>query len=215
MNKEDIIKLGATAELAEKINEAVQAEYVKSGNYVPKAKFDEVNQEKANLKAQLDTANAGLKSLKEGAEGNDALKKTIQELQDKQKADEKRHKDELSDLRKRNAIMAELSGSAHNPDDIIKFVDLSKITVSEDGKIQSGWAEQRDALIKDKSYLFKTGTKPGNPYGSGEGGNPNSQSSSDKKGDSGAFDPEAFAKSLGGSSDKTDVTPDYFFGGGK
>lgn len=211
MNKEDIIKLGVSAELADKVYEAIQSEYVKSGNYIPKSKFDEVNQEKANLKAQLDEANSGLKKLKEGAEGNDALKSKIQELQDAQKESDRKHKEELSDLRKRNAIMAELSGSAHNPEDIIKFVDLTKISVSDDGKITSGWSEQRDALIKDKAYLFKSGVKPGSPYGDGDGGNPNPQKGGSPN--QGQFNPEEFAKSLGESASKPQYSPDYYFGG--
>lgn len=213
MNKEDIIKLGVSAEVADKVNEAIQNEYVKSGNYIPKAKFDEVNQEKANLKSQLDAANKGLKDLKEGAEGNDALKAKIQELQDKQKADEKKHRDELDDFRKRNAIMSDLSGIAHNPDDIVKFVDLSKVTVGEDGKL-SGWEEQRDALIKDKAYLFRPGTKPGAPYGKGPNDDPN-KGGPEKPSTPTDFNPEEFAKSLGSSPKEGAITPDYFFGGKK
>lgn len=214
MNKEDIIKLGVSAESAEKVLEAIQAEYVKSGNYIPKAKFDEVNQEKANLKAQLDLANAGLKSLKEGAEGNDALKAKIQKLQDQQRESDKKHEEELSDLRKRNAIMVELGGVAHNPEDIIRFVDLSKVSIADDGTL-SGWSEQRDALMKDKAYLFKPGTKPGAPYGGKTDGNPNASLDGNQSGGGTSFNPEEFAKSLGEPSGKDSITPDYFFGGAK
>lgn len=216
MNKEDIIKIGVSAELAEKVAAAIQEEYVKSGNYIPKAKFDEVVADRNGIKEQLAKANSSLKELKEGANGNDALKAQIQSLQDAQKEAEKKHKSEMSDLRKRSAIIADIGATAHDPEAVLKLVDLTKVSVADDGSL-IGWGEIKADLLKSKAWLFKASQQPGQPHG----GNPGATNPNPGSGDGGtnppgpqSFNPEEFAKQIGPQkSDDKAITPDYYFGG--
>ena len=46
LKKTDLIELGATEELAENVLKAISAEI--TGNFIPKSRFDEVNQAKKN-----------------------------------------------------------------------------------------------------------------------------------------------------------------------
>lgn len=63
---------------------------VDDGNFIPKDRFNEVNNQKKELKEQVDTLNNTLKTnskelekLKASAEGNEELQKQLQEYQDK------------------------------------------------------------------------------------------------------------------------------------
>lgn len=216
MNKEDIIKLGVSAELAEKVVSAVQEEYVKSGNYIPKAKFDEVVADRNGLKEQLATANSSLKELKEKASGNDALKAQIQELQDAQREAEKKHRGEMVEMRKRAAIISDIGSSAHDPEAVLKLVDLTKVSIDDNGAL-IGWGEIKSDLLKSKAWLFKPGQQAGQPFG----GNPGATNPNPGSGDGGTnppgpqpFNPEEFAKQIGPQkNDTTAITPDYYFGG--
>lgn len=221
MTVEDLVKLGVSKEVAEKIVGMVDQEYVKSGLYIPKAKFDEVIAEKNGLKAQVDQASADLAKLKKEAEGNDALKQTIEDLQKQHKAEEAKHAAELLDLRKRAAITSDLSAIAHNPTDILGFVDLAKVSIDANGAIVGGWDDQKKQLIASKPYMFKA--KPGDPNqpttppfsgnpapnpadpgsGNGGGGNPGQPSIVD------------FAKDVAKSAASSRFGSDTYFGGGK
>lgn len=216
MNKEDIIKLGVSAELAEKVFAAIQEEYVKSGNFIPKAKFDEVVADRNGIKEQLATANSSIKALKESASDNNALKEQIQTLQDQQKEAERKHKSEMADLRKRSAIIADIGATAHDPEAVLKLVDLGKVSVADDGSL-IGWGEIKADLLKTKAWLFKANQQPGQPRGSNPGpSNPNPGSGEPGTNPPGPqdFNPEEFAKQIGPQqNDKSVITPDYYFGG--
>lgn len=63
---------------------------IDDGNFIPKSRFDEVNNQKKELKEQVDTLNNTLKTnakdfekFKAAAEGNADLQKQLQEYQDK------------------------------------------------------------------------------------------------------------------------------------
>lgn len=161
MTVEELTKLGITEDLAKKVLGAVEDEYVKSGNYIPKTKFDQVLAEKNQLKTQVDQAGADLAKLKKEAEGNEALKQTIEDLQKQHKELEAQHKAELLNLKKQSAVLADLGPIAHNPNDLLGFVDMAKVSVDDNGAIVGGWDDQKANLLKSKPYLFKA--TPNNP----------------------------------------------------
>ena len=219
MTVEDLVKLGLAADMAKKVVEQVDQEYVRSGMYIPKAKFDEVNQEKNNLKAQVDQANADLAKLKKDAEGNDALKQTIEDLQKQHKELEATHKAELLTLRKKAAITADLGPIAHNPTDILGFVDVEKVSIDNNGAIVGGWEEQKKALIASKPYMFKAtqgGPNPGSPvpFAGNPTPNPNTGGGDGANG-SGQPSIADFAKDVAKSATSSRFGSDTYFGGGK
>lgn len=79
------------------------------------------------------------------------------------------------DLALKVAFLSDNSVTWHNPDRALRLVDLSQVTIDEDGAVH-GLKEALNALAKSDSYLIKTdkeektpppGTSPGNNGSSG------------------------------------------------
>ena len=104
MKKEEFIALGISEELAAKAETASATELK---GFVPKSRFDEVNEELKQSKEDVkerDKQIEGLKSV--DAEG---LKKQIETLQEENKQKEKDHKEELKTIKLNNALELALS----------------------------------------------------------------------------------------------------------
>jgi len=100
MKKEDLVKLGLDEETAKKVADA-SAEELKG--FIPKARFDEVNNEKKTLETTLAERNTQLEELKKSTGDVEALNKKITELQEENKTKDETHAAELKKL-KREAI---------------------------------------------------------------------------------------------------------------
>lgn len=141
---------------------------VSNGQWIPKAKFDDVNTEKNNYKTQVDNLNIELGKLKKQLEDNDDASKTIEDLQKEIKDKE----EEMANIRKQNAIKLEvLKANPNDVADILPHLKDENITLADDGTI-TGLKEQLDTLKENKAYLFKEegpdgtgGSKGGGPKG--------------------------------------------------
>lgn len=163
MNKEDLIAMGLTEEQAKKVMDALD------GNFVTKTRFNEINEENKTLKKSVSDRDKQLEDLKKSSGDNAALQQQISDLQ-KQNADQQRaHDEELARLKLDNAVEIALSGAkARNGKAVRAMLDMSKVKISEDGKL-SGFDEQIEALKKSDSYMFDeqqtqqqfTGFQPG------------------------------------------------------
>ena len=99
MKKEDFLKLGLTEEQATKAAEA-SAEELKG--FIPKSRFDEVNEQKKKLEEDIKTRDKQLEELKKlDAEG---LKVQIEKLQEENKAAKEKYDAELKQIQINNAI---------------------------------------------------------------------------------------------------------------
>ena len=78
MKKEDFVKLGIDEETAKKCETASQEELK---GYIPKARFDEVNNEKKKLELDVRDRDGQLETLKNSTGDVDAMKKQIEDLQ--------------------------------------------------------------------------------------------------------------------------------------
>lgn len=158
MKKEDFIKLGLDEEFAEKCAE-------KSGeelrNYIPKARFDEVNNERKKLEIDVKERDVQLENLK-GSVGNvDELKTQIEKLQEENKQKDEAHNAEVKQLKLNAAVDAAITNAkGKNLKAIKALLDLENVEIEEDGTVK-GIAEQLDALVKaeDSNFLFNTDTK--------------------------------------------------------
>lgn len=141
---------------------------VSDGNWIPKAKFDDVNTEKNEYKTQIDNLNQELGKLKEKLKDNDNANETIADLQ-KQIADKEI---ELEKTRKSNAIKLEvLKANPNDVADILPHLKDDTITIAEDGTI-TGLKEQLESLKESKPYLFKEVEPQGTGGSLGNGGKP-------------------------------------------
>lgn len=148
MNKEDLIAMGLTEEQAKKVMDSLD------GNFVTKARFNEINEENKTLKKSVSDRDKQLEDLKKSSGDNAALQQQISDLQ-KQNADQqKAHDEELAKLKLDNAVKIALSGAkARNGKAVKAMLDMSKVKLGEDGKL-SGFDEQIEALKKSDSYMF-------------------------------------------------------------
>lgn len=147
-------------------------------DYIPKAKFNEVNEAKKLAEANLTNANKTLEELKGKSDLSDEYKKQIEKLTaDNAKAQED-FKAQMNRLRLDTAIENGLrEAKARNTKATRALLDESKFTISEDGTV-GGLKEQIEAIAKENSFLFETpdqsnGRKPswGSPNENPQGGN--------------------------------------------
>ena len=148
MNKDELIAMGLTEEQAKKVMDSLD------GNFVTKARFNEINEENKTLKKSVSDRDKQLEDLKKSSGDNAALQQQISDLQ-KQNADQqKAHDEELAKLKLDNAVEIALSGAkAKNGKAVKAMLDMSKVKLGEDGKL-SGFDEQIEALKKSDSYMF-------------------------------------------------------------
>ncbi len=166
MKKEDFTALGIDESAAEKCA-AASAEELKG--FIPKARFDEVNNEKKALEKTLSERDEQLETIKKSTGDVDAMKKEIADLQAKNEA----HAAEMAKLRLDNAVDTALtSAGAKNIKAVRALLDTSGLKLGEDGKLD-GLTAQLEALKKSDGYLFKENEAPSfkgfQPGASGDG----------------------------------------------
>ena len=128
------------------------------GEFIPKGRFDEVNNQVKDLKTQITERDKQLEDLKKAAANNDELKKKIDELTDLNKKTREEYEKKIAE--KEYEYEFEKSLSAAKPKDvkILKaLIDQSKVTY-KDGKFY-GLSEQIEAL-KSRTIMF---SRPNNP----------------------------------------------------
>ena len=170
MRKEDLMKIeGMTEALADKIA-AASAEELKG--YIPKTRFDEVNEAKKNAEALVKERDTQLEALKKSGEGSDALKKQIEELQEANKTAKEKYEADIRKMAIDNAVALALkdAGAKNTKAALALLTDIDKAVLNEDGTVK-GLAKQIEELKKSDSYLFETGTQAG-AGGAGAGATP-------------------------------------------
>lgn len=138
-----------------------------------------------DLQTQLDTANNTIKErdkqledLKNSPDNPETLKQQIQQLQNDNKKAKETHDAEIKEIKTMNAAKAELlKAKAKDADLVLKWIDLSKVELQENGTLK-GLTEQVEALKTGEASkaMFETEKKQSNNQFSGfvPGGNPNS-----------------------------------------
>ena len=148
MKKEELVKLGISEEIADKVIEKI-------GSLIPKSRFDEVIAEKNNLKEQLADRDKQLKELGKNNSDNEELKAQIKALQEENKVKATEYKNELAKIQLDSALeLALTQAGARDNRAVMPFVDKSIIKL-EEGKLR-GLEEQISNLKTDKGYLFNS-----------------------------------------------------------
>ncbi|MBR6400049.1 MAG: phage scaffolding protein [Firmicutes bacterium] len=159
--KEQLTAKGFTEEQIQAVSEAIK------GEFIPKSRFDEVNEENKALKGTIGERDKQLDELKKTSGDNETLKKSIEKLQADNKALSEQHAKEMRELKIDNAVKTALTAAgAKNLKAVTALLTIDEKTeLAEDGTIK-GLAEQIKALAKSDGYLFEsapklTGLKPG------------------------------------------------------
>lgn len=150
MKKEDLIAIGLTEDQAKKVMDFLD------GNFVTKARFNEVNEENKTLKQSVADRDKQLEDLKKSSGDNAELKKQIETLQQQNADQKKAHDAEMAQLKLDNAIDAALTAAgAKNIKAVRAMIDTSKMKLGEDGTVE-GLSDAIKAVQKSDSYMFNT-----------------------------------------------------------
>ena len=169
MKKEQLLGIGLTEEQADKVLSLHKE--VLSG-FIPKARFDEVNETKKELEQQIKDRDEQLKDLQEKVKGNEELEKTIKELQEANEATKEQYEAKIKDMAITAAIQSKLTDAKY-PDLLLTKFDRSKLSIAEDGTVL-GIDEQLTALKEQYKDLFKPDVKGKEPVNIG-GGTPSTK----------------------------------------
>lgn len=158
MNKESLMALGLTDELATKVLNEV------NNNYVPKSQFNEINTELQTAKNTIKERDTQLENLQNSTGDIKTLKQQITDLQTANKDQQTKHDEEMKAFRIDNAVdKALMAAKAINPATVKPLLSefLKKASLSDDGTI-SGLSDEIGKLVKGEttSFLFKTDTTP-------------------------------------------------------
>lgn len=167
MTKEQLVAMGLTEEQADKVLSAANEEMK---NYIPKTRFDEINNANKELKQQLTDRDQQLEELKKSAGDNQELQKQIQELQKANETTTADYERKLKQVKLDAAVELALTNSkAKNTKAVRALLDLEKAEF--DGDQVKGLEDQIKKLkeAEDSKFLFDAadskpnfkGTKPG------------------------------------------------------
>lgn len=148
---------------------------VLDNQFIPKHRFDEVNEELKTAKTQVAERDTQIKELKEFKGNAETLKAKIAELEAANTQKDAEYQKTLATERKRNAVkmalMQDEQGKPHDLDLVLGMMDLEKITLGDDGSISGGYKEQNENIRKEKAFLFAAKANP-NPNPNPFFGNP-------------------------------------------
>lgn len=156
MKKEDFLKLGLDEEKAEQCEKESLAEL---RQFIPKTRFDEVNNDKKRLEKEVETRDAQLEELKSAIGNSDNLKQEIEKLQLENKQKEEQYKQEINKIKIDTAVDLALTNAKVRNKTALKALlkDLDKCEFNEDGTVK-GLKEQLESLSKaeDSKFLFES-----------------------------------------------------------
>lgn len=156
MKKEDLTKLGLDEATATKIA-AARAEELK--RFIPKVRFDEVNESKKELEEQVKARDKQLEGLKKSVGNAEALKTEIATLQGTIKTIKEDYEGKIKKMQIDNAVNAALTGAnAKNLKAVRALLDLDKAELN--GENIKGLDTQIKALQADEGtkFLFDAST---------------------------------------------------------
>lgn len=131
------------------------------GAYIPKSRFNEVNEKNKDMASQIADRDKQLATLKKAAGDNEELKAQIEGLQKANKEQKEAADARIKTLQMDSAIKLAIGDSAQDLDIVSGLIKRDALVLGEDGKV-SGLKEQVETLMKEKPFLFKQ-EKP-NPY---------------------------------------------------
>ncbi len=165
MEKEKLLALGLTEEQADKVLEANKAQLE---GYIPKSRFDGVNNAKKQLETDITERDKQLKTLKESAGDNEALQNKITELQNENQTAKENYEKEIAGIKLNGAIETALgTHKAKNIAAAKALLDISKISLDNENLL--GFEEQMKILkeAEDTKFLFEGEGEAKAPAGTG------------------------------------------------
>ncbi|MGG0092020.1 phage scaffolding protein [Bacillus altitudinis] len=159
------------AQVVEKAGDQ-KIDIVSNGQWFPKERFDAVNNEKKELKSQLDERDQQLTALQKQAKGNEELQNAIEQLQEENKKVSEEYQQKLEKQAFEFALESALrDAKARNIKSVKANLNVEDLKLAGDKVI--GLEEQLATLKESDGYLFETENEspPGlagrQPHGTG------------------------------------------------
>jgi hypothetical protein len=168
MNKEELIKLGLTEDQVKAVLKAHTDTL--DNQFIPKSRFDEVNNEKKTLAETIKERDKQIEDVKKAAGDNKELSDKLVALQEENKAKDTAHKLALDKAKIDNAIeLALMTNNVINSRAALPFLKAEMLKLTDDGKVV-GLDEQIKQLIaaEDTKFLFKEAKIKGGTPANGE-----------------------------------------------
>lgn len=162
MKKEELIALGLEEAVALKVEQASMEELK---GFIPKTRFDEVNETKKDLEKQIKDRDTQLTELNKKVKGNEDLEKTIKDLQDTNKATKEQYEAKIKEMTINASIQAKLTDTKY-PDLLSTKFDKTKLSIAADGTV-IGIDEQLTTIKETYKDLFVPPVKGGQPNNTG------------------------------------------------
>ena len=144
---------------------------INDGNYIPRAKFNELNEKVKSLEKEIATRDEQLKDLGEKAKGNEELTKQIAALTEANTKTKAEYEAKLKDITLNTAIEKALTANqAKYVDLLVGKIDKSKLVL--DGEKVIGLDEQITGLKEAFKDLFGETRITGKDEQSNPGANP-------------------------------------------
>lgn len=155
MNKEKLLELGLTEEQADKVIEEHKSTL--ENQFIPKSRFDEVNEKKKTLETQVHERDTALSDLQKQVE-NKVDKAKVDEIKQQLKDKDKEYDLKLQETNKKLKIVSQIATTVHDSELVVGMLDISSINVDEQGNV-IGLHEQIENLKESKGFLFKSEQK--------------------------------------------------------
>lgn len=160
-------------QLTDKLGDKHKVAIVSDGAWIPKDKFNQVNEAKNQLEVDIKDRDKSLEELKKTAGDSKALQDEIAKLQEANKAKDTEYQTKINDLSVSAAIERSLvAASAKFPDLLISKIDKAKIELLQDGTVK-GLEDQLKTLKESYKDLFGEEKIVGGAPGKGGDPDPN------------------------------------------
>lgn len=150
-------------------------EDISGGAFIPKQRFEQVNEQAKEYKKQSEQKDTQISKLKEEFKDVDGLKEKVETLEATNKAQKETYEKQLSDISFNNALEKGL-GAFNVKDKKLIMALIDKDKLKADGESMIGLKEQIEPLQKSHEYLFNIDPKGTGSFGTGgaEGSDPKS-----------------------------------------
>lgn len=128
---------------------------VSNGNWIPKEKFDDKNNEVKGLKAEIKNRDEQITNLQKAVKGNEELETKLKDLEKANGDWEAKYRQTQIDTAIKLAAK-----DAKDPADVLAFINKQGLEMSEDGTVK-GLDDALKGLRESKPYLFAEEPAPG------------------------------------------------------
>lgn len=143
--KEQLKELGLENDVLSKV-EGIVKDHI-NGRYIPKERFDEVNQSKKEFQAKVEELSQSQGSVEE-------FKTKYEELQKEYEAKEQEYQNKLKETNTMSALKLALNDKVHDIDIVAKLIDRDNLKIDDNGNIE-GLDDVIKPLQENKPFLFK------------------------------------------------------------